>query len=537
MTAWVTSDHHLWHETVGVTHRGFQYIDQHNDFLAWQWDRSGIKDGDDVYVLGDCALGENRFRAMGWYATRPGVKHLILGNHDRCVDEESEALTNSGWKKIGEIGQDDLFATINPDAHLFEWQRPSEIFVTEHDGPMWHFTSRSVDHLVSPNHDLYISSHGGPFKKRKAGTFQDGHCQSTSFLTSATADPSRVSPPIVRVPDAQVGKQAGFDIPMDVAAPLFGWYVAEGSSTEGGAVSCRVTFSQSQTVNPEHYEEICTLLDRAGINYTRAPRAIRVNNRPLSEFLSAQFGGRSQEKKLPTWISELSTEHFNAFLSAYLAGDGSKDKRSAAFETYTVRTSSQRLADDMQAVAVRYGWMVRIGKWRDFPVAGTAYVGRALTYSIRRRNRVTLGRIRVVDYKGLIWCPTLANGLWMVRRNGKALWTGNCHPCNSNAHRYLGCYRTAFASVQLSLMLKHSGHKLLLHHMPYEGDHGEDRFTQWRLRDEGLPIIHGHTHSDFVRTFTSKGTVQLHAGVDAWDMAPVKLSDLVALLDLPKDED
>lgn len=77
-----------------------------------------------------------------------------------------------------------------------------------------------------------------------------------------------------------------------------------------------------------------------------------------------------------------------------------------------------------------------------------------------------------------------------------------------------------------------------LSHFPYDGDgfdadRGEnkpDRFGQFRLRDEGVPLLHGHTHRPDQRVHVSDaGTFQLHVGVDAWDYTPVSATTVVDL--------
>lgn len=87
-----------------------------------------------------------------------------------------------------------------------------------------------------------------------------------------------------------------------------------------------------------------------------------------------------------------------------------------------------------------------------------------------------------------------------------------------------------------------------LSHFPYEGDsHGDERHASYRFQDQGIPLVHGHTHStgDPI-TYTShtrqvpdpedetgKGkitvpdpTVQLHVGMDAWNFMPVSDVDV-----------
>lgn len=100
-----------------------------------------------------------------------------------------------------------------------------------------------------------------------------------------------------------------------------------------------------------------------------------------------------------------------------------------------------------------------------------------------------------------------------------------------------------------------------LSHFPYTGDsHDGDRYEEARLDDNGIPLLHGHTHSTghpvtWNRTRTRKvplidevtgkqvrinnkpqwtvvpdKTIQIHVGVDAWNFRPVsqhQVSDLL----------
>ena len=62
--------------------------------------------------------------------------------------------------------------------------------------------------------------------------------------------------------------------------------------------------------------------------------------------------------------------------------------------------------------------------------------------------------------------------------------------------------------------------RVLLSHFPYAGDsHDEDRYAQFRLRDEGIPLLHGH--ESFRERRTKHGTWHINVGVDWWDYAPV----------------
>lgn len=88
-----------------------------------------------------------------------------------------------------------------------------------------------------------------------------------------------------------------------------------------------------------------------------------------------------------------------------------------------------------------------------------------------------------------------------------------------------------FASVSSAGTLKVAGTRAMLSHYPYNGDHSEvDRHTQLRLRDEGAPVIHGHTHAPSALSHSAKGTPQVCVSLDAWDLRPASKEELEKVL-------
>lgn len=57
-------------------------------------------------------------------------------------------------------------------------------------------------------------------------------------------------------------------------------------------------------------------------------------------------------------------------------------------------------------------------------------------------------------------------------------------------------------------------------------DRGPARYTQYRLRNEGRWLLHGHTHQAEQR----REGKEIHVGVDAWELAPVSLDTIAALM-------
>lgn len=69
-----------------------------------------------------------------------------------------------------------------------------------------------------------------------------------------------------------------------------------------------------------------------------------------------------------------------------------------------------------------------------------------------------------------------------------------------------------------------------LSHFPYDGDHFDgDRFTEYRLNDDGIVLLHGHTHSTKIVSYSLAGTLQVHVGWDAWGR-PVSEQEIIELI-------
>jgi calcineurin-like phosphoesterase family protein len=136
---------------------------------------------------------------------------------------------------------------------------------------------------------------------------------------------------------------------------------------------------------------------------------------------------------------------------------------------------------------------------------------------------VTLGPLDKVDHV----VEQLHGTIHLVLGNHDRPWPGH-----RNAQKHQRQWLTRFASLQPFARRKIAGRQTLMCHFPYRGDHTADqRYTQYRLPDEGLPLLHGHVHEAWRR----RGS-QINVGVDVWDLTPVPEHALHDLLD-PDGED
>lgn len=73
--------------------------------------------------------------------------------------------------------------------------------------------------------------------------------------------------------------------------------------------------------------------------------------------------------------------------------------------------------------------------------------------------------------------------------------------------------------------------KVLLSHFPYSEDYligRRDKYSKNRPINEGLPLVHGHSHS---RERFSDNPLEFHIGVDANNFTPVPLDEIIVWLE------
>lgn len=124
---------------------------------------------------------------------------------------------------------------------------------------------------------------------------------------------------------------------------------------------------------------------------------------------------------------------------------------------------------------------------------------------------------------------------WIAQRPGrKRLIFGNHdpgHPMHSRSPKVWPEYLRAFEYVAPFARVKVCGEPVLLSHFPYSdeagadrGEYAEPRYMQYRLPNKGEWLLHGHTHGPERRHGR-----QIHVGLDAWDLTPVRDDQVHAL--------
>lgn len=90
------------------------------------------------------------------------ARYATKGNFvNYCVDTETEALTQQGWKNYNDITLDDVILSYDTENKQLTWSQILDIYRnTEYDGLMHKLTTQGMDALVTPNHKFVSSERG-----------------------------------------------------------------------------------------------------------------------------------------------------------------------------------------------------------------------------------------------------------------------------------------------------------------------------------------------------------------------------------------
>ena len=363
-----------------------------------------------------------------------------------CYDAETEVLTRDGWKAWPEVDGTEAFATVSPDTGVLEYQHATEHFVGDYDGAMYRVRSEQVDLLVTPNHRMWVKAHDTQASRRGEEPYRVRLAHEISGKRVAyqkTAIWQGQESGSVSVPGTKRTWQrrdtgttvtrhyVGDQFPLREFARFLGHWLAEGS-LNGHQICLAQNRGKQQDAIAENVER----MGLSAYQPSTGPGAVRTQNVALRDSL-ARCGTRAHEKHVPDYVHDWGPSILRIFLEAYVDGDGSRRRDCNHSVMYT---SSRRMADELQVLAIKAGWSAnvrvddRTGLQRvlrngqTFRNARPSYVVslvKTRTHPLVNHNGAKSDSWQ--HYTGKVYCVKVPNGLLLVRRNGKPVVSGNTH--------------------------------------------------------------------------------------------------------------
>lgn len=342
---------------------------------------------------------ESDLFGMFRFQSHKGILVLTAGE---CYSEDTEVLTDSGWKFFRDLNEQDLVCQIHGNTSSFV--KPESYTVKNYTGKMLNYKGRSLDLLVTPNHKMSAFDNKGSDYNFLAKDMPRSKAHKYKVATKMSGKGSAMS-----------DEQIQFIIAVTADCKL--------DTRASGRVVAHFNFKKERKI-----ERLKSILDKLKLEYTEYPKGVTGNRgaKTLCEVaknyhtFNVQMPSWCQTKQFPPeWLSEFSYEQRGLFLSEVLLWDGNIGKRGESLEFSSAKEVE---VDYVMAMANTYGYYVnkrkrsnQFGEW--FCV--TAY------YNKKDCSYQSM-KVEEVDYDGNVYCVTVPTGELLVRRNWKTTVCGNC---------------------------------------------------------------------------------------------------------------
>lgn len=321
------------------------------------------------------------------------MKHTVGFSHNtQCFDEQTQVLTDKGWKYWADVSSDDLLAVPSLDFQTYSFEKPKQLFVYDYKGTMLHCHSKFLDMLCTPNHEQPIS-----YYCQRGGQYW------TDYKKVQTKDIKGLCfaklPPLPKLLTKHTG---GYDY-----GYFQGVFLGDGSLSKDGK---RIYFH----VKKERKKEMLRDLMQ------RTPELNWVENKQDDGYSYFRcyniynFTGGVTDKYID-WRME-SSEYYQGLFDGLIVTDGSESKRGCT----TYSTVSKRLWEDFLLLCQYIGRETTTHVRDNVPNWNTAY-----KVTIKKNKPRLIKHIDEVYYDGKVYCAETSTNLLYVRRNGKANISGN----------------------------------------------------------------------------------------------------------------
>lgn len=444
---WFVSDLHFQHRRiVEYTNRGQETTQEdHDRWLTKIWNAQ-VKPGDLVYHLGDLSFSKDVQETAFWLQQLNGQIHLIKGNHDHsdtffklkemlpnkivsishykeirvklldgtkqdvvlfhfpigswhkqsrgswhlhghCFDEDTEVLTESGFKKRTEIAADDKIATMNTTTGFVEYQSYTQKHEYQISDTLYKYEGKSLDFVFTTKHRVYTKpSKNSALVENTVDSIRGNH----SFPVSAENNKN--------------------DYPIsDLLLRLYVQITTDGSFENNNLV--RFHLKKQRKIN-----RLVNLLDNLNISYSNNIQKsgnTKINFRLPDELSSFEI--KPLDRNL---VMNLSSRQVKILLEEYRVTDGC----STGKNSIQISTSKECEANLLQEILVTSGFCCNLLKRQR-----EKYTNYILSVNTRKESLVNTKQFTKEYYEGIVWCLTVPNSTLIIRRNGKVHVTGNSH--------------------------------------------------------------------------------------------------------------
>lgn len=348
-----------------------------------------------------------------------------------CYDEETETLTENGWKKWYEVSEGEKIATYNPQNQKLEYHLPMNKYVYDVNEELNYFHNTNVNIAVTDEHKMWSKEfRGSEYCKVDAEKIPWARF---SFVDSIKGFDGVemghfVLPPVSKESWKGSGNSETVLL-MDDWLEFLGYFISEGGLAVKDILEHKryhLTLSQNDGEVARRMEGV---LNRLGFSYDSCidkNGCIRFNvyGKQLCMWLLENCGGYCKEKKIPRQFMGLSVRQLSILWKALMDGDGTFDSRENR-TSCTYYSTSEELCSNVQELSYKLGYRAKLrvhygaheNKSRAYRVLICKAQGDG--YGVQKDH------ITRKLYKGKVYCFEVPNHLFVTRRDGDITIQGN----------------------------------------------------------------------------------------------------------------
>jgi len=315
-----------------------------------------------------------------------------------CLSQDSDILTDKGWKNYDEIADNDnVYSFIDGKIVKNKIKRIFNYVLENED--LIHIQNRDTDQLLTKNHRVLLQR----YTSKKVDGKDTPYCKNEYEYRLAENLPARFNIPLSGVYKGSYSLGEDF-------VELLGWIIAEGHYHKKGGIE----ISQSE-VNMNYVIRIEELLKKLNIKYSSRIRLYKNNKKEYRFYIGVEEAKKIKNiipnKKLVFEFIELVYSEKLRLLKGLCEGDGNFDKN---FWTF--------IQNDKEQLGI-FQTLLHLSGY-----SGSIYKNEH-TVGLRKTNKTEIKSksksVKSSKYSGIVWCVETEVGNFMARRNGKIFITGN----------------------------------------------------------------------------------------------------------------
>ena len=348
------------------------------------------------------------------------IVETLLANdkgHYGCYSEDTEVMTENGWKLWPEVGYSDKLAAVDIETGSIKFEYPKDL--QKYDllpgDKLYSIESQKISLAVTQDHRMVYSSRTN---------------KNWRFSTAASL---AGKPVIYRLAgdlcdeDRKIPTDCPTDYDLVNTFKLAGFFFGDGVHSNNKQPKClRFRLRRHRKIS---------YLKSLGFDVREMKDdRFTVDLGETATWISKNFSN-TDEKVCPNFILKLPKYLFDAFLDGLKNSDGTLKRKTWAYDSTNLDALELVQAachlNGMSATVTLNHPNVGVGHenhkpcWR-LHISSLYPIAR---FEVHQRGR-TKGTEKLISYTGKVYCATVSTGALLVRRNRRPIISGNCieHP-------------------------------------------------------------------------------------------------------------